>query len=54
MNKLSITSVLTVLTLVIGACSQKVQSEKKGLPALKVSENLRLLRFVIGVQLEMN
>jgi PBP1b-binding outer membrane lipoprotein LpoB len=53
MNKLSITSVLTILTLVIGACSQKVQSEQKGLPALKVSENLRLLRFVIGVQLEM-
>ena len=53
MNNLYIASVLLVMTLVIGACSQRVQSEKKGLPALKVSENLRLLRFVIGVQLEM-
>jgi hypothetical protein len=41
MNKLSIASVLLVLTLAFGACSQKVQSEKKGLPALKVSKNQR-------------
>jgi hypothetical protein len=43
MNKLSIASVLLVLTLVFGACSQKVQPEKKGLPALKVSKNQRFL-----------
>jgi hypothetical protein len=43
MNILFIASVLTILTLVIGACSQRVQSEKKGMPALKVSENQRFL-----------
>lgn len=43
MKKLFIASVLLVLTLVIVACSQKIQSEKKGLPALKVSENHRFL-----------
>jgi len=43
MKKLFIASVLIVLTLVIGACSQRVQPEKKGLPALNVSENHRFL-----------
>lgn len=43
MMKLFIASVLLVLTLVIGACSQRVQSEKKGLPTLKVSEKQRFL-----------
>jgi hypothetical protein len=43
MNNLFIASVLIVLTLVIGACSQRVHSEQKGLPALKVSENQRFL-----------
>lgn len=43
MNKLSIASVLLGLIFAIGACSQKVQSEKKGLPALKVSENHHFL-----------
>ena len=43
MNKLFIASVLLVLTLVFGACNQRVQSEKEGLPALKVSENHRFL-----------
>ena len=42
-DNLFIASVLLVLTLVIGACSQRVQSEQKGLPALKVSENQRFL-----------
>lgn len=41
MNKLFIASFLLVLTLVIGASSQSVLSEKKGLSALKVSENHR-------------
>jgi len=43
MNNLFIASVLLVMTLVIGACSQRVQSEQKGLPALKVTENHRFL-----------
>ena len=43
MKKLFIALVLLVLTIVIGACSQKVQPEKKGLPVLKVSENHRFL-----------
>jgi len=43
MNNLFIASVLTILTLVIGACSQRVQSEQKGLSALNVTENHRFL-----------
>ncbi len=43
MNRLFITSVLLVQTIVIGSCYQKVQSEKEGPPALKVSENHRFL-----------
>jgi hypothetical protein len=43
MNNLFIALVLTVLTLVTGACFQRVHSEQKGLPALKVSENHRFL-----------
>jgi hypothetical protein len=43
MKNLFIASVLTVLTLVIGVCSEKVQSEKKVMLALKVSENQRFL-----------
>ena len=43
MRKLFIAPVLLGLTFAIGACSQRVQSEKKGLPALKVSENHHFL-----------
>jgi len=43
MKKLFIASVLLVLTFVIGACNQRVQLEKIGLPALKVSGNQRFL-----------
>ncbi len=48
MKKLFIASVLLVLTLVFGAFSQRVQPEKKGLPALKVSKNQRFLMVEKG------
>lgn len=41
MNKLFIASVLLVQTIVFGVSSQRVQPEKEGLPALKVSKNQR-------------
>lgn len=43
MKNLLISVVLLALILAIGACAPKLQPEKKGLPALKVSENHRYL-----------
>jgi hypothetical protein len=43
MKKLNFLALILVLILSMGACSPKGQSEKKRLPALKVSENHRYL-----------
>ena len=43
MKKIQMSAVLLVLVLAFAACTPKSQSEKKGLPALKVSDNHRFL-----------
>lgn len=43
MKKLQLPAFLLILVFAFGACTSKVKEEKKGLPALKVSENHRYL-----------
>ena len=42
-KKIQIPALLLILVFAFGACTSKVKEDKKGLPALKVSENQRFL-----------